>query len=139
MSAAVFAVDTSLSVPFLTQTHPLHGQARAWARPRTLWLSGHAAAETYSVLTRLPGDVRLTPDQAAEVIDRGFAGVLTLPDGIGAEIHRELARAAVAGGSVYDALVALAAKANGAVLATRDKRAFPTYQAVGAEAALVAF
>jgi predicted nucleic acid-binding protein len=37
------------------------------------------------------------------------------------------------GGTVYDALVALAAKEHGAALATRDARARGTYDAVGVE------
>jgi toxin FitB len=42
-----------------------------------------------------------------------------------------LARLGIAGGAVYDALVALAAKEHGAALATRDARARGTYDAVG--------
>jgi predicted nucleic acid-binding protein len=40
-------------------------------------------------------------------------------------------RLGIAGGAVYDALVALAAKEHGAALATRDARARGTYDAVG--------
>jgi len=42
-----------------------------------------------------------------------------------------LSRLGIAGGAVYDALVALAAKEHGAALATRDARARGTYDAVG--------
>lgn len=44
---------------------------------------------------------------------------------------RPLSRLGIAGGAVYDALVALAAKEHGAALATRDARARGTYDAVG--------
>jgi toxin FitB len=44
----------------------------------------------------------------------------------------------VAGGAVYDALVALAAKQHRVALATRDARARGTYDAVGAEVIVVA-
>jgi predicted nucleic acid-binding protein len=134
----VTAVDTSLAVPLVVGTHPCHAAAATWARGHQLSLSGHAAAELYSVLTRLPGDMRLDPDEAADVIDCGFRRTLTLPTEVAEEVHLELAQAGIAGGAVYDALVGLAAKTNGAVLATRDKRAFPTYQAVGASAVLAA-
>ncbi len=40
-------------------------QLRDWWRGREIALSGHALAETYSVLTRLPGDLRLSPVDAA--------------------------------------------------------------------------
>ena len=42
-----------------------------------------------------------------------------------------LSRLGIAGGAVYDALVALAAKEHGAALATRDARACGTYDALG--------
>ncbi|MDR1189611.1 MAG: PIN domain-containing protein [Bifidobacteriaceae bacterium] len=138
MNSDITAVDTSLAIPLLAQTHPDHARVIDWASGRKLYLSGHAATEVYSVLTRLPGDMRLTPGQAATAIDRGFEGLLTLPEAVNSAIHHELARAMVAGGAAYDAVVALAAKANGAVLATRDRRARPTYEAVGAEVVLVA-
>jgi predicted nucleic acid-binding protein len=47
-----------------------------------------------------------------------------------------LSRLGIAGGAVYDALVALAAKEHGAALATRDARAWP-YDAVGVEVIVV--
>ena len=43
-----------------------------------------------------------------------------------------LSDAGVAGGAVYDALVALASIEHGVELATRDQRARATYEAVGA-------
>ena len=46
-------------------------------------------------------------------------------------------RLGIAGGTVYDALVALAAKEHGAALATRDARARGTYDAVGVELIVV--
>jgi len=42
-----------------------------------------------------------------------------------------LSRLGIAGGAVYDALVALAAKEHGAALATRDARPRSTYDGVG--------
>jgi hypothetical protein len=42
-----------------------------------------------------------------------------------------LAPLSIAGGAVYDALVALAALANQMVLLTRDARALSTYAAIG--------
>ena len=42
-----------------------------------------------------------------------------------------LSRLGIAGGAVYDALVALAAAEHGADLATRDGRARSTYETVG--------
>ncbi len=47
-----------------------------------------------------------------------------------------LGRLGIAGGAVYDALVALAAAEHGAELATRDGRARATYETVGVRVVL---
>jgi toxin FitB len=57
-ASTVTAVDTSVAVPLLMSSHHAHPVIAAWAMGRSLGLSGHALAETYSVLTRLPGDAR---------------------------------------------------------------------------------
>ena len=54
------------------------------------------------------------------------------------KVPSTLSRLGIAGGAVYDALVALAAEENGAALATRDARARGTYDAVGITVILVA-
>ncbi|MDR1295217.1 MAG: PIN domain-containing protein [Bifidobacteriaceae bacterium] len=133
MTCRPVGVDTSLAVALLAQGHPDHTYVRDWARGKTLHLSGHAAAETYSVLTRLHGGMSVSPDEARRLIDESFAGVLTLPEPVAESIHRVLSDSGIAGGCVYDALVALAAKENGAVLASRDARARATYETIGVD------
>lgn len=54
---APMAVDTSVAVALLVQRHGDHARVSDWARGRTLALCGHAVIETFSVLTRLPGDL----------------------------------------------------------------------------------
>ncbi len=49
-----------------------------------------------------------------------------------------LSRLGIAGGAVYDGLVALAAVEHGTSLATRDLRATPTYELVGANVLVAA-
>jgi hypothetical protein len=100
-------------------------------------LSGHALAETYSVLTRLPGDLRLEPADAARLLDERFARPLVLRAPTSVRIPGLLSEAGIAGGAVYDALVALAAVEHDADLATRDLRAKATYEAVGARVVVV--
>lgn len=94
-------------------------------------LSGHAVAETYSVLTRLPGDVRLSPGDAARLLDERFDPPLLLGQETAARLPEVFSRFGIAGGAVYDALVALAAAEHGVTLATRDARAKDTYERVG--------
>jgi predicted nucleic acid-binding protein len=102
-----------------------------WAQGRILGLSGHALAETYSVLTRLPGDARLNPADAVALMDENFTEALQLGARAARAAHREFARRGIAGAATYDGLVALAAREHGAVLVTRDARARSTYEALG--------
>ena len=95
-------------------------------------LCGHALAETYSVLTRLPGDLRVAPLDAARLIAERFGKPLLLASETSERLPDVLGKFQIAGGAVYDALIALAAIDHGADLATRDQRARATYETVGA-------
>lgn len=132
----MLGLDTSVAVPLLVQTHRAHDAVTRWWGGRQAALSGHALAETYSVLTRLPGDLRLAPADAARLLDERFVEPLLLGPQTAGRLPEVLSRAGVAGGAVYDALVALAAVEHHAELATRDARAKPAYEAVGARVIL---
>ena len=132
------AVDTSVAVPLLVRSHQHHADVVRWWGGQELTLSGHALPETYSVLTRLPGDARLSAEDAARLLDARFTTPLTLSGPNARKIHVTLSRLGVAGGAVYDGLVALAAKQHGVALATRDARARGTYDAVGVDVIVVA-
>ncbi len=131
------ALDTSVAVPLLARGHPSHEVVVRWWAGRDIALSGHALAETYAVLTRLPGDARLAPADAAHLVRTRFAPPLMLGAETASRLPEVLAEAMIAGGAVYDALVALAAVEHGADLATRDRRARDTYAALGARVVLV--
>jgi predicted nucleic acid-binding protein len=126
------AIDTSVAVPLLVRTHRNHEAVVDWWRGREIALCGHAAVETYSVLTRLPSDLRLAPSDAARLITERFAETLILGARATRRLPDTLSRHGIAGGAVYDALVALAAVEHGASLATRDARATSTYTILGA-------
>lgn len=132
------ALDTSVAIPLLIQTHWAHAAIVRWWGDREMSLSGHALAETYSVLTRLPGDLRLAPPDAARLLDERFAQPLLLSDETAARLPDVLSRLGIAGGAVYDALVARAAAEHGAPLATRDARAKATYETVGVRVVVAA-
>lgn len=132
------ALDTSVAVPLLVATHAAHTAVTRWWSGREVALSGHALAETYSVLTRLPGDLRLAPADAARLLDERFAVPLLLGPDVARRLPHVLGELGVAGGAVYDALVALASVEHGADLATRDARAKATYDMVGARVVIVA-
>ncbi len=125
-------LDTSVAVPLLVQTHAAHAAVARWWDGREVALSGHALAETYSVLTRLPGDLRLAPADAARLLGARCVEPLLLGREVAGRLPDVLGRLGIAGGAVYDALVALAAIEHDAGLATRDLRAKATYETVGA-------
>ncbi|HEU0101621.1 MAG TPA: PIN domain-containing protein [Mycobacteriales bacterium] len=131
-------LDTSVAVPLLVQTHSSHADVVRWLGRRPAALSGHACAETYSVLTRLPGDARLTPVDAARLLVERLASPMLLAAATAERLPALLAEAGVEGGAVYDALVGLAALDNDAELATRDLRARNTYDVLGVRWRLVA-
>ena len=132
------AVDTSVAVPLLVRSHQHHAEVVRWWGGQELALSGHTLAETYSVLTRLPGDARLCAEDAARLLDARFATPLVLSAPHARTVHVAFSRMGIAGGAVYDGLVALAAKEHNVALATRDARARGTYDALGAEVVVVA-
>lgn len=128
----VTAIDTSVAIPLLVATHTAHAAVVDWWAGRPVSLSGHALAETYSVLTRLPQGLRFAAGDAATVIEARFDPPLLLGEATAGRVPRLLADLDIVGGAVYDALVALAAVEHGVALATRDARARDTYERAGA-------
>jgi predicted nucleic acid-binding protein len=126
-------LDTSVAIPLLVRTHRSHTEVVEWWDGREIALSGHALAETYSVLTRLPGDLRLSPGEAARLMSERFGDPLLLGWRTSRRLAAVCSKLGIAGGAVYDALVALAALEHDATLATRDNRARATYEVVGAD------
>jgi toxin FitB len=131
------AVDTSIAVPLVVRSHHDHAAVVRWWNGQEVALSGHALAETYSVLTRLPGDARLAPADAARLLEARFSPPLLLSTSRARKLPDTLSRLRIAGGAVYDALVALAAQEHEVALATRDARAQGTYDAVGVKVIVV--
>ncbi len=124
-------VDTSAAVAFLVQDHAHHDSTFAALADRQLGLAGHAAFETFSVLTRLPSPSRLVPTAAHRVLAANFPRSRFLSREGTASLLATLADRRIAGGSVYDALVGAAAREHGLTLASRDRRALDTYRALG--------
>ncbi|MFS0894857.1 PIN domain-containing protein [Microbacterium sp. 179-I 3D3 NHS] len=136
-TSADVLLDTSAAVALVDGSHPAHRAARDATRGLTRGLAGHALVETYSVLTRLPGDARLSPGLAAQVIARAFPASVSLPTEDALNAVATFADAGIAGAAVYDGLVALAARAAGKPLLSCDRRAIPTYAALQVDARLI--
>lgn len=127
------AVDTSAAVALIMSSHVAHRAVRRRLRGKDLVLTQHSLAETYSVLTRLPGDARVAPADAVRLIDANFGPPALVPGATAASVPKMLAELNIVGGAVYDGLVGLAARANDLPLATRDLRAAATYDALSVD------
>src|SRR5919204_175652 len=122
-------VDTSVAVALTVADHADHEATFQAIGDRRLGLAGHAAFETFSVLTRLPPPAGRTPSTVARVLAASFPDSRYLSAEATASLLAELEGAGIAGGSVYDALVGAVA------LASSDRGAQKAVVAAGVEAA----
>lgn len=124
-------LDTSVLVAGLIDFGPqsspahslLHAVAEKTAGPAsTAW---HCCLEFYSVGTRLPPEFRLTPADAARLVDEEIIGrmaIFDLPGNARSTFLAAAAHDAVAGGRIYDAHIADVARAAGATVIVTDNR-----------------
>ena len=130
-------VDTSVAVALSIADHEGRAASRAVVEGRRIGLAGHAAFETFSVLTRMPAPARRTTAAVSRLLATNFPYSRFLgPDAAGALFGR-LAAAGVSGGAVYDALVGATAVEHRVPLVTRDRRALGTYRVLDVEVILV--
>ncbi len=130
-------VDTSAAVPLVVADHIHHEATLRVLGGRRLGLSGHAAFETFSVLTRLPVPARRTPEAVTRLLAANFPENRYLSAEGAAALLSRLAGENLAGGAVYDALVGAAAAEHGLTLVTRDRRGVDTYRSLGVEVELL--
>ncbi|MEA2299291.1 MAG: hypothetical protein QOF77_2227 [Solirubrobacteraceae bacterium] len=130
-------VDTSVAIALSVADHHDHLATSAAMAGRRLGLAGHAAFEAFSVLTRLPAPARRTPATVARMLAVNFPHSRFISEQAAAALLADMPARGIAGGSVYDALVAAAAAAHRLPLATRDRRAVDTYRALGVEVELL--
>jgi predicted nucleic acid-binding protein len=137
-SAPELLVDTSVAVALAVADHEQHETTFAALRDRRLGLAGHAAFETFSVLTRLPPPARRSPPTIARLLAASFPHTRFLGAQAAAALLGDLAGSSIAGGAVYDALVGACANEHELMLATRDRRALETYRALDVRVELLA-
>ena len=130
-------VDTSVAVALVVADHDHHDAVVAAIGARRLGLAGHAAFETFSVLTRLPPPARREPKVVDQLIRASFPASRFLGAEETAALLDRLAGLGIAGGAVYDALVGAVAVAQGLPLATRDARAADVYRTLDVELELL--
>lgn len=131
------AADSSIAVAALLEGHPAHAEAAEALASCTVTIA-HVAAETYSVLTRLPPPHQADATMAAEVLGERLPVTFAALSGTDyAKAPARLAAAGVSGGAAYDGLIALTAHTHGLELLTRDSRAMRSYRALGVRFAVV--
>jgi hypothetical protein len=127
----VKAVDSSVVIATFASWREHHAITRKamTARPR---LIAHAAAGSYSVLTRLPPPHGASPDIVHSFITERFTDpFLTLSENGYQELLATVAAGQIPGGPAY-ALIAFTAAEHNATLLSLDQRAAATYETVGA-------
>lgn len=130
-------VDTSVAVSLCVADHELHDVTTDALDGRRLGLAGHAAFETFSVLSRLPPPARRSPAVVARLLQVNFPASRFLSvEGATALLER-FGDGEIAGGAVYDALVGATALEHRRPLATADRRALDTYRVLGVEVELL--
>ncbi len=111
-----------------------HHDAAIEALGDTRDLMAHAELESYSVLTRLPEPFRAAPALVAEYLREDFPGKrMVVPDAERRALLTRFADLSIAGGAVYDAIVAATAAHHGHRLLSCDRRAASTYDRLGVE------
>ena len=130
-------VDTSVAVSLCVADHESHDHASAALDGRRLGLAGHAAFESFSVLTRLPPPARRPPAIVARLLRENFAASRFLSADGASELLARFGQGEIAGGAIYDALVGATAIEHRLPLATLDRRALDTYRVLGVEVELL--
>ncbi len=82
----------------------------------------------------MPEGRRISAAIVLEAIRRGFKAPWLSLDGVRSqEALRQAVERGVRGGALYDALIAAVATTHGARILSNDRRALPTYDAMGAK------
>ena len=113
----VFA-DTSVLVAAMVESHPAHDRALPWLRRAKqgeldLAACTHTLAELYAVLTSLPVRPRIGPEMARRLIRENVESVAAVVDLQASDYQAVLdnqCSLGLAGGTIYDALAAHAAR-----------------------------
>ncbi|HEX4952989.1 MAG TPA: PIN domain-containing protein [Thermoanaerobaculia bacterium] len=135
------ALDTSVLVAAVQSWHSEHDRA-VLAVGRALEASAvvvpfHVLFETYSVLTRMPKPLRLSPANALSLLERTLRGrseVASLDGGDAFGLLGSFRDRGIAGGAVYDALIVeAAARAGARTLLTLNRKHFDRLAPEGLE------
>lgn len=131
--------DSSVAIAAAASWHVGHDSAVAALAQDRVTLIAHVAFETTAALSRMPEGHRIAPQIALEWLERRFTEEwLTLPPAAARRTLRTAVEQGVRGGALYDALVGATAAHHRGTLLTADRRAAPTYRALGVTVEYVA-
>lgn len=110
--------DTSVLVAAIVEPHPMHSRALPWlqrakAGEFDFVVASHTLAELYAVLTTLPVKPRISPSTAWRLVHENVeisAKMVSLSPSDYKSTVKHMADLGLSGGTVYDALVAKAAR-----------------------------
>jgi len=110
--------DTSVIVSGIVESHPMHLKCLTWLQRAKAGeveciVVSHTLAETYAVLTALPVKPRISPLVAQRLIDNNLrpnARIVALTVADYWNTIQRMAEMGLAGGTVYDALIATVAR-----------------------------
>ena len=132
-TARTVLLDSSCAIALCLADHVNHEAAIAAVGTRRVGLAGHAWFETFSVLTRLPVPQRRSVQEVTVLLERNFPASVFADEQAQRAFSRELLHLQVAGGAIYDGLVAMTARAAKLPLLTNDRRAIATYAQLGVQ------
>jgi predicted nucleic acid-binding protein len=109
--------DTSVLIAGLVEAHGKHSQSFPWLQKIKHTevqglIAAHSIAETYAVLSTLPVSPRISPSAAWALLEHSILPFVQVVDLSAQEtqvVVQRLSRQGLAGGVVYDALIAEAA------------------------------
>jgi predicted nucleic acid-binding protein len=110
--------DTSVLVAAMIEDHPQHERCLRWLQRAKkgdveFLVAAHSLAEVFAVLSSWPSRPRLSPSVAARLVRENVssgARVVALSASDYDAVVRDMAENGLAGGVVYDALIARAAR-----------------------------
>jgi predicted nucleic acid-binding protein len=114
-------LDTSVLVASMVRAHPRHARSVRWhgrakRGEHAFLVAAHTLAELHAVLTRLPLSPRIEPAMARRLVHENVeqpAKIVTLRGSDYGAVLRSVSDLGLAGGIVYDALIARAAERSG--------------------------
>jgi len=110
-------LDSSVLIAGMLGLHSDHLRARVWLEKAKngdieAIVSAHSLVEVYSVLTRMPRPLQVSTNVALQLIESNilnYSEVIALTADDYRDLIRHLSQVGIAGGAVYDGIIACAA------------------------------